>query len=86
MVRFDGREIFLHSNRDGRGGNFDLFVATRQSCNHLWSTPVPVAELSASPMHEIHPYPSRDARTILFVRGTGLANDIWMSIRTPGGR
>lgn len=80
-VRFDGREILLHSNRDGRGGNFDLFVATRRSRKHPWSTPVPIDELSSSPMHEIHPYLSRDARTVFFVRGTGQANDIWMAER-----
>jgi hypothetical protein len=84
-VRFDGREMLLHSNRDGRGGNVDLFVSARQSRNHPWSTPVPVDELNASPMHEIHPYLSRDARTVFFVRGTGQANDIWMSTRTPSG-
>lgn len=84
-VRFDGREILIHSNRDGRGGNFDLFVSTRQSPNHPWSTPVPVDELNASPMHEIHPYLSRDARTVVFGRGTGQANDIWMATRTPSG-
>lgn len=32
-VRFDGREMLLSSNRDGRGGNFDLFVSTRRSRN-----------------------------------------------------
>jgi len=83
-VRFDGREMLLHSNRDGRGGNFDLFVSTRQSPNHSWSTPVPMDELNA-PIHEIHPYLSRDARTAVFVRGQGLANDIWMATRTPSG-
>jgi Tol biopolymer transport system component len=85
IVRFDGREMLLHSNRDGRGGNFDLFVTTRRSPNHPWSTPRPVEELSISGRHEIHPYLSRDARTIVFVRGTGVINDIWMSTRTPGG-
>lgn len=86
-VRFDGREILLHSNRDGRGGNFDLFVSTRQSPNHPWSTPEPVDELNApAPMHEIHPYLSRDARTVVFARGQGLANDIWMATRTPSGK
>lgn len=85
-VRFDGREMLLHSNRDGRGGNVDLFVSTRQSPNHPWSTPEPVDELSApAPIHEIHPYLARDARSVVFVRGQGLANDIWMATRTPSG-
>jgi Tol biopolymer transport system component len=84
-VRFDGREMLLQSNRDGRGGNFDLFVSTRRSPHDLWSTPQPVAELSVSPMHEIFPYLSKDGRTVFFVRGTGVANDIWMATRTPSG-
>ncbi len=84
-VRFDGREMLMHSNRDGRGGNFDLFVSTRQSPNHPWSMPEPVDEVDSSPMHEIHPYLSKDGRTVVFVRGTGVANDIWMSTRSPSG-
>jgi hypothetical protein len=84
-VRFDGKEMLLHSNRDGRGGNFDVFVATRPNPHHAWSTPVPIDELNTSPMHEIHPYLSKDGRTVVFVRGTGVANDIWMSTRTPSG-
>jgi len=84
-VRFDGREMLLHSNRDGRGGDFDIFVSTRQNRHHPWSAPVPVDELNASPMHDIHPTLSRDARTVFFIRGTGQANDIWMSTRTPSG-
>ena len=85
-VRFDGKEIIIHSNRDGRGGNVDLFVSTRPSRNHTWSFPVPIEELnSGPPIHEIHPYLSKDGREILFVRGTGVANDIWMSSRTQSG-
>ncbi len=86
-MRFDGREMLLHSNRDRLPGNFDLFVSTRQSPNHPWSTPEPVDELSApAPIHEIHPYLSRDGRTAVFVRGQALANDIWMATRTPSGQ
>lgn len=77
-VRFDGREVLLASNRHG---NWDLFAATRISPNHPWSTPVPVDDLN-SVMHEIHPYLSRDGRTVAFSRG----GDIWMSTRTPSGR
>ncbi len=83
-LRFDGKEIIIHSNRDGRGGNFDLFVSTRPSRNHTWSFPVPIEELnSGPPIHEIHPYLSKDGREVFFVRGTGVANDIWISTRTP---
>jgi Tol biopolymer transport system component len=84
-VRFDGREMILHSNRDGRGGNFDLFVSTRRNRKDPWSTPRPLGELSVTGPHEIHPYLSRDGRAVFFVRGTGVANDIWMATRKPGG-
>jgi Tol biopolymer transport system component len=84
-IRFDGREMILSSNRDGRGGNFDLFVSRRQSPNHPWSTPEPIDELNVGNRHEIHPYFARDGRTVFFIRGTGTANDVWMSTRTPSG-
>jgi len=79
-VRFDGREMYLASNRDGRGGNVDIFVSTRQNRNHPWSTPVPVDELNSS-FHEIQPYLCRDGRTIVFIRGQQVANEIMISHR-----
>jgi Tol biopolymer transport system component len=85
-VRFDGREMILQSNRGGRGGDFDLFVSTRKNRKEAWSTPEPITELSVAGRHEIHPYLSRDARTVFFIRGTGVANDIWMATRGPGRR
>ena len=78
-VRADGREIFFHSNRDGV--NFDIYGATRRNPNELWSTPTKIAALNTSAFHEIHPSLSRDGRTIVFTRGIGVANDIWMSTR-----
>ena len=82
-VRFDGREMILQSNRAGRGGNFDLFVSTRKTRKEAWSEPRPIMELSVPGNHEIHPYLSRDGRSVFFVRGTGTANDIWMATRAP---
>lgn len=82
-VRFDGREMLLHSNREGR--ITDLFVSTRQSPNHPWSTPVLVDELNVSSQHEIQPYLSKDGRTVLFTRGAVQVNDIWIATRTPNG-
>src|SRR6267143_1139449 len=64
-VRFNGREMLLHSNRHGRGRNFDLFVSTRRNRHDAWSMPVPVAALNANPMHDTHPYLSRDGGTVV---------------------
>ncbi len=82
-VRFDGREVMFASNR---AGGWDLYMASRNSPNEAWSAPVLVDQLSVNTLHEIHPYLSRDGRTVFFVRGTGVANDIWMATRTPSGR
>ena len=83
-VRVDGREMILHSNRDGRAGNTDLFVSTRPTRHHPWSTPRPLDELNTPGAHEIHPFLSGDRRVVFFVRGTGVSNDIWMATRKPG--
>jgi Tol biopolymer transport system component len=83
-VRKDGREVFIHSNRSGV--NFDIYVATRRSVHDPWSSPVRVTALSTDGAHEIHPSLSRDGRTIVFTRGQGTANDIWMSVRAHRGR
>ena len=83
-IRADGREVFLHSNRDGV--NFDIYVATRPNIHDSWSTPMRVDAVSISGAHEIHPSLSHDGRTLVFTRGLGTANDIWMSVRAPNGR
>lgn len=79
-IRHDGREIFIHSNRDGV--NFDIYVASRRRRQDPWSTPSRVDAVSVSGAHEIHPSLSHDGRTLVFTRGLGTANDIWMSVRT----
>lgn len=79
-LRFDAREVFIHSNRDGI--NFDIWVSERPNVLAEWSAPVKVAALNTTPLHEIHPSLSRDGQTIFFVRGIGVANDIWMATRT----
>jgi len=83
-IRADGREIYIHSNRGGV--NFDIYVATRRSVHDPWSPPSRVDAVSISGAHEIHPSLSHDGRTLVFTRGLGTANDIWMSVRTPSGR
>jgi hypothetical protein len=83
-IRADGREVFIHSNRSGV--NFDIYVATRRSVHDPWSTPSRVDAVSISGAHEIHPSLSHDGRTLVFTRGLGTVNDIWMSVRTPRGR
>lgn len=80
-IRADGREVFIHSNRSGI--NFDIYVATRRSLHDPWSAPSRVDAVSISGAHEIHPSLSHDGRTLVFTRGLGQANDIWVSMRRP---
>src|SRR5688572_12228955 len=40
-VRFDGLEIFFHSDRPGSDGN-DLWVSTRDNVMSAWTNPVPL--------------------------------------------
>lgn len=83
-VRTDGREVLIHSNRSGV--NFDIYVASRRSLHDPWSSPSRVDAVSISGAHEIHPSLSHDGRTLVFTRGLGAANDIWMSVRRPDYR
>jgi Tol biopolymer transport system component len=38
-VRRDGREMYLHSNRPGSFGLFDIWVSTRERVSEAWSAP-----------------------------------------------
>jgi len=83
-IRADGREVFIHSNRSGV--NFDIYVATRRNPHEPWSAPSRVDAVSIAGAHEIQPSLSHDGRTLVFTRGLGAANDIWLSVRSPGDR
>lgn len=89
-IRADGLEAFFWSTRPGGAGGADIWVATRQSPNHAWSEPVPVAALNTT-RADLEPTLSWDGRTLLFsVAATARPSlgfqDIWMSTRTPSGR
>ncbi len=89
-VRTDGRELLFGSDRPGTLGFGDLWVSTRQSPHHPWSTPVHLGAPLSSAGNDQHPDLSRDGRTLLFTSsrpgGIGVGNfDIWMSTRTPSG-
>jgi len=84
-IRHDGLELFLFSNRDG---NLDIYVATRESIDAPWNTPVRLDSPINTTFREINPHISADGLTLLFASdrpgacgGTGDL-DIYMSTRT----
>ena len=81
-VRADAREILFWSVRAG-SLSADIWQSTRQSANHPWSPPRNAAALN-SPVLELHPELSQDARTLYLAsnRPGGAGNeDIYMSTR-----
>lgn len=89
-VRFDGLEVIFFSNRTGSTPgptgvpSPDLWVATRNSVNEPWGTPVNLGPVVNTPSNEINPYISPDGQTLYFAsnRGECGANDLYMTTRT----
>jgi hypothetical protein len=90
-VRFDGLEIFFGSSRPGSTPNAagnpsaDIWVATRNSVNDAWDTPVIVGAGVNTGAAELQPYISADGLTLFFASdrlgGCG-GTDLYMSTRT----
>lgn len=85
-VRKDGREIVFSSNRTGTLGGQDIWVATRRSVAHPWSTPVNLGSAVNTAAAETRPSFSRDAQTLYFGRAPGPegSTDIFVSARQKG--
>jgi hypothetical protein len=90
-IRFDGLEIFFFSNRSGsmvdalKSPSFDIWVATRNSPNDGWDTPVNLGSVVNTGGAEQMPYISPDARTLYFAsdRPGGCGGlDLYMTTRT----
>jgi len=74
VIRRDGRELLLESNRPGAiGGSLDLWVSTRASTSDVWSTPVNLGPVVNSAAVE--------ARPALSFRGT----ELYFNSNRPGG-
>ena len=64
-VRHDGREMFLHSDRPGSFGLFDLWVSTRDTVFDAWSTPVHMGGINTA-SGEGQPAITSDRETLFF--------------------
>jgi hypothetical protein len=82
-VRFDGLEIFFHSDRPGSAG-IDLWVSTRESVFDPWSTPVNLGTTINTTFSDQQPYIAADRRTLFMASdrpgGFGLL-DLYMTTR-----
>jgi hypothetical protein len=63
-----------------RGGNADLYIATRPSVDDPFETPLPLAEIN-SPDNEQDPWISEDLRHIVFVSARSGNTEIYEASR-----
>lgn len=85
VVRKDGRELFVTSNRTGTIGAFDLWVSTRDSTSDPWSMPANLGPVVNSTLNDQRAAISWDATTIIFFsnRPGGLGDrDLYETTRT----
>jgi Tol biopolymer transport system component len=84
-IRSDGLEIFFFSNRPGGMGGADLWVATRETLDQVWSTPENLGPIVNGPSNDFHPFIASNGQTLYFASarpgGPGL-NDLYMTTRT----
>lgn len=83
-LRRDGLELFFDSNREGTLGGADIFGASRERIDDLWSIPEPLGPLVNSPAAETRASLSWDGTTLVFAStrpgGEG-STDIYMTTR-----
>lgn len=83
-VRFDGRELFLTSNRGGGFGDYDLWVSERAGDGVPWGVPVNLGSAINTAYLEVGPMISEDGNMLLFVSdrpgGSGFL-DLYYSTR-----
>ncbi len=89
-IRFDGRELFLSSDRAGSaGGSQDIWVSTRAAFGAPWTPPVNLGAPVNTQYNEVQPSLSADGRILLFASdrpgGSGGA-DLYMATREMGKR
>ena len=84
-LRFDGREIFMNSNRPGGLGLADIWFSTRQGLGQPWTAPVNAGPSINSSALDQAAMPSPDGLTLFFTsnRPGGVGGlDLYYSTRT----
>ena len=83
-VRFDGLELFLHSDRPGGVGLADLWASTRETTLDPWSAPVNLGATVNSTSVDQQPFITSDRETLFFAsdRPGGVGTlDIYVTTR-----
>jgi hypothetical protein len=85
VMRRDGLEMFISSNRPGSFGDRDLWVSTRPSTSDPWSTPVNLGPVVNSAALDARPALSFDGTALYFqsTRPGGFGTrDLYVTMRT----
>lgn len=89
VIRRDGLEMFIASDRPGTLGGMDIWVSTRNSTSDPWSTPVNLGSLVNTANFDAGAALSFDGATLYFHSalrpgnvGTQRRFDIWMATRS----
>jgi Tol biopolymer transport system component len=62
----DGLSLYFASNRPGGNGNFDIWVATRETPDDPWNEPVNLGSLVNGPTYDNHPSIAADGLSLYF--------------------
>jgi len=81
-VRRDGLEVIFASNRSGGVGNMDLWMATRDSTNEVWSNVTNLAGLNSTAFDGCRTSLSFDGLTLYFTSERAGSRDLYMATRT----
>jgi len=83
-ISADGRELYFESDRPGGNGDGDIWVATRETIDDDWRTPVWLGTTVNSSSTDWYPSVSADGLSLYFTSrrpsGSG-GTDIWVTIR-----
>ena len=80
-ISADGLSLYFASDRPGGQGNYDVWVATRNSLNDPWSEPTNLGSTVNTPELEAFPSISADSLELYFSRGGEDHGDIYIAIR-----
>ncbi len=81
VVRKDGLELYLTSNRSGGLGGMDIWVSTRNDTSEPWSTPVDLDSSINSSANEMRAALTWDAGTMVFASTRGGTWDLFTAMR-----
>jgi hypothetical protein len=82
VVRRDGLELFLFSDRTGTFGLADLWTSTRESVDQPWSTPVNLGSTVNSTSADAQPFLSSDRESLFFTSNRSGNYDLYVTTRS----